>query len=80
MFNFSANNLVFISIYQYDKYNSFILKDRDTNRCYRLYDFSKSVIFKHDKLYCISGKVNSADKIYLVLNDVKEDKKNTLKF
>jgi len=27
----------------------------------------------------ISGKVNSADKIYLVLGGVKEDKKNTVK-
>jgi len=79
MFNFSANNLTFISKSQYDKCNIFILQDRDTNRCYKIYDFLKSAFFEPDKPYCIFGKVNSADKIYLVLNGVKEDKKNSLK-
>lgn len=57
----------------------FILKDRNTNRCYKIYDFSKSADFEIDKHYCIFGKVNSADKLYLVLDSVKEDKKNTAK-
>ncbi|HOJ10360.1 MAG TPA: hypothetical protein PK733_07180 [Clostridiales bacterium] len=49
MFNFSANNLIFVSKSQYDKCNILIMK------------------------------VNSADKIYLVLEMIKEDKKNVLK-
>jgi len=55
-----------------------VIYNRDTNRYYRLYDFSKSVFIKPGKLYCISGKVNSVDKIYLVIDSVNEDKKNTL--
>jgi len=79
MFNFSANNLIFVSKSQHDKCNIFILKDRDTNRCYKVYDFFKSAILETGKAYCISGKVNSADKLYLVLDIVKEDKKNAVK-
>jgi len=55
------------------------MKDRSTNRYYKIYDFMKSAILEPSKLYCISGKVNSADKIYLVLEMIKEDKKNVLK-
>ena len=79
MFNFSANNLVFVSKSQHDKCNVFILKDRDTHRCYKVYDFLKSAVFEEGKPYCISGKVNSADKLYLVLDGVKEDKRNAVK-
>lgn len=77
MFNFSANNMVLISKTTYDKCTSFVLKDRDTHRCYKVYDFSKTISFESQKPYCISGKVNSADKLYLVLDTVKEDKKNS---
>jgi len=76
MFNFSANNLVFVSAKQFEKYNVFVLKDRTTNRCYKIYDFVKAASFVAGKPYCIFGKVNSSDKIYLVLDGVKEDKKN----
>jgi hypothetical protein len=79
MFNFSANNLVFVSKSQHDKCNIIILKDRDTNRCYKVYDFLKSAILETGKPYCISGKVNSADKLYLVIDIVKEDRKNVVK-
>jgi len=79
MFNFSANNLIFVSKSQYDKCNILIMKDRSTNRYYKIYDFMKSAILEPSKLYCISGKVNSADKMYLVLEMIKEDKKNVLK-
>jgi hypothetical protein len=62
MFNFNANSLIFVTKSQHDKCNIFILKDRDTNRYYRVYDFLKSAVFEIGKPYCISGKVNSADK------------------
>lgn len=77
MFNFSANNLVLISQKHYDKSHVFVLKDRTTNRCYKIYDFSKTASFDPSKIYCISGKVNSSDKLYLVLDGLKEDKKNS---
>lgn len=79
MFNFNANNLIFVSKSQHDKCNILILKDRDTNRCYKIYDFLKTAVFETGKPYCISGKVNSADKLYLVLDRIKKDKKNAVK-
>ena len=55
----------------------FTMKDLDTNRVYLLYDFRKKHVFKRDKIYCVSGKVNSADKLYLVLENSKEDIKHS---
>ena len=40
-------------------------------RVYRLYDFSKSKILTPGQYYCVSGKVNSADKLYLVVESVR---------
>ena len=76
MFNFSANNMIFVSKKKYDKCNVFILKDRTTSRCYKIYDFLKTASFDSGKPYCIFGSVNSTNKLYLVLNGVKDDKKN----
>jgi len=77
MFNFSANNLIFVSKKQYDNCNVFILKDRVSSRCYKIYDFLKAASFDSGKPYCVYGRVNSSDKLYLVLEGVKVDKKNT---
>ena len=74
MFNFSANHLTLISTTEYDKAFVTILKDEDTKRCYKVYDYAKAFIFQPDKIYCISGKINSADKLYLILESAREDK------
>ena len=47
--------------------------DDSTRRVYRLYDFTKSRIITPGEHYCVSGKVNSADKLYLVIESVKPD-------
>jgi hypothetical protein len=52
------------------------MKDRYTNRVYRLHDFTKSQAIASDRVYCVFGKVNSADKLYLVMESVKVDKKH----
>jgi hypothetical protein len=49
-----------------------------TKRLYRLYDFSKAQIITSDQIWCVSGKVNSADKLYLVIETVKTDAKNRI--
>jgi hypothetical protein len=54
------------------------MQDRHTKRLYRLHDFSKSQPLTPDHLWCVSGKVNSADKLYLVIESVKIDSKNTV--
>ena len=78
MFNFSANNLVLHSRYDCKSCVVFIMQDRHTKRLYRLYDFAKSQNITHDHLWCVSGKVNSADKLYLVIESVKIDSKHCI--
>ena len=78
MFNFSANHLTLVSSAEYDRAIVTILKDEDTKRCYKVYDYSKTFLFQPDKTYSISGKINAADKLYLILENVKEDKKHSL--
>ena len=76
MFNFSANHLSLLSRTECRKCTVFVMKDLDTHRLYRLYDFSKSQSILPDQAYCIFGKVNSADKLYLVMESVKIDTKH----
>ena len=77
MFNFSANNLTLLSKTECRSCFVFVMKDRHTNRIYRLYDFTKSQLITPDQVYCAFGKVNSADKLYLVMESVKADTKNS---
>jgi 20S proteasome alpha/beta subunit len=76
MFNFSANHLILISRTEYRSCAVFIMKDDSTHRVYRLHDFSKTQQITPHGYYCISGKVNSADKLYLVIESVKPDTKH----
>jgi len=77
MFNFSANHLLLLSRTEYCSCVVFVMKDDSTRRVYRLYDFTKSHIITSGQYYCVSGKVNSADKLYLVIESVKADIKHT---
>ena len=76
MFNFSANHLVLISRTEYPSYAVFLMQDRDTRRVYRLYDFSKAQLIRPNVAYCVAGRVNSADKLYLVIESVRLDTKH----
>ena len=75
MFNFSANHLLLISRTEYPSYAVLLMQDRDTRRVYRLYDFSKALLIRPGVAYCIAGKVNTADKLYLVIESVRLDSK-----
>jgi len=66
MFNFSANHLFLLTRTEYRSCAVFLMQDRGTQRVYRLYDFTKAQLIAPDRAYCIAGKVNSADKLYLV--------------
>jgi hypothetical protein len=77
MFNFSANHLLLLSRIEYRSCVVFLMKDDSTRRVYRLYDFTKSQIVTSDHYYCVSGKVNSADKLYLVIESVRKDTKHS---
>ena len=50
--------------------------DHSTHRVYRLHDFTKAHAMEPGSYYCVSGKVNSADKLYLVIESVKPDAKH----
>jgi len=73
MFNFSANHLFLLSRTEYPSCAVFLLRDLDTKRVYRLYDFTKAQLIRPNVAYCVAGKVNSADKLYLVLESVRPD-------
>ncbi|HVZ16953.1 MAG TPA: hypothetical protein VG897_07545 [Terriglobales bacterium] len=66
-----------ISRTEYRSCAVFLMKDDSTHRVYRLHDFSKAQQITPHGYYCISGKVNSADKLYLVIESVKRDTKHT---
>ena len=53
------------------------MQDHSTHRVYRLYDFNKSQQITPGQYHCVSGKVNSADKLYLVIESVKRDTKHS---
>jgi len=77
MFNFSANHLLLLSRMEYHNCVVFLMQDHSTRRVYRLYDFTKSHEITSGHYYCVSGKVNSADKLYLVIESVKRDAKHS---
>ena len=76
MFNFSANHLLLLSRTEYRSCAVLVMRDDSTHRVYRLHDFSKSLLITPGQYYCVSGKVNSADKLYLVVESVKPDAKH----
>jgi hypothetical protein len=76
MFNFSANHLLLLSRTEYPSYAVFLVRDLDTKRVYRLYDFTKAQLLRPGVAYCVAGKVNSADKLYLVIESVRPDTKH----
>ncbi len=76
MFNFSANHLFLLSRTEYRSCAVFLMQDRDTQRVYRLYDFTKAQLITPGQAHCITGKVNSTDRLYLVIESVRPDTKH----
>jgi hypothetical protein len=76
MFNFSANHLFLISRVEYVSCAVLLMLDRDTERAYRLLDFTKRLRLTEGKAYAVAGKVNSASTLYLVIESVKLDTKH----
>jgi hypothetical protein len=76
MFNFSANHLFLISRTEYASCAVFIMLDHDTRRVYRLFDFTKRLRLTPGYAYCVTGKMNSVNTFYLVIESVKLDTKH----
>ena len=51
------------------------MRDRDTQRVYPLNNFSKAQLIRPGVAYCVVGKVNAADELYLVIESVRLDTK-----
>jgi hypothetical protein len=76
MFHFSANHWFLLSRTEYRSCAVLLMQDRDTQRIYRLYDFTKAQLIPPDQAYCIAGKGNRAAKLYLVIESVRPDTKH----
>ena len=77
MFYFSANHLFLLSRTEYPSCAVFLLRDLDTQRVYRIYDFTKAQLIRPNVAYCVAGRVNSADKLYLVIESVRPDTRHS---
>jgi len=73
MFNFSANHLFLLSRTERLRCAEFLMQDRDTQRVYRLYDFTKAQLIRPGQAYCVAGKVNTTDRLHLVIESVRPD-------
>ena len=76
MFNFSANHLFLISRMEYRSCALLTMLDDDTRRVYRLFDFTKRLRPIPGRAYCVAGKVNSVNTLYLVVESIKLDSKH----
>jgi hypothetical protein len=76
MFNFSANHLFLLSRTEYASCAVLVMLDHDTRRVYRLLDFTKRLRLSPGCAYCVAGKVNSVNTLYLVIESVKLDIKH----
>jgi hypothetical protein len=54
-------------------YAVLLMRARDRQRVYRPYDFSKAQLIWPGVASCVPGKVNSADKLYIVIESVRMD-------
>jgi hypothetical protein len=77
MFNFSANHLLLLSRMECRTCAVLLMRDDSTRRVCRLHDFTKSHAPASGQYYCVSAKVNSADKLYLVVESIKLDTKHS---
>jgi hypothetical protein len=76
MFNFSANHLFLLSRIEYCSCALLLMLDADTRRVYRLFDFTKRLRPIPGRAYCVAGKVNSVNTLYLVVESLKLDSKH----
>lgn len=76
MFNFSANHLFLLSRTEYRSCAVLVMLDRDTQRVYRLFDFTKRLHLIPNRPYRVTGKVNSVHTLYLVIESAKLDTKH----
>ncbi len=48
-----------------------LIQDHHTRRVYRLHNLSKAQLIRPKVAHCVAGNVNSADKLYLVIESIR---------
>ena len=76
-YDFRQRPMLTFSQTEYTMWTVILLRDLDTQRVYRLHDFTKALLIRPDVAYCVAGKVNSAGKLYLVIESVRPDTRHT---
>ena len=71
----SLRQLVEFSRTKYRTCAVFLMQDCDTQRVRRLYDFIKPHRLPLDQAHRMAGKVNSADRLHLVIESARPDTK-----
>jgi len=71
MFNFNVNHRFLVSRREYRACAVLLLVDRDTQCVYRLHALTKTYHLVPGQAYCVAGKVNGADKLYLVIESAR---------
>jgi len=79
-FNFSANHLFLLSRTEYPSCVVLVMLDHDARRVYRLFDFTKGLHLTAGHAYCVAGKIDSVNTLYLVIESVKLDTKHERRF
>lgn len=72
----SVRHVLQFSRTEYPSCAVFLLRDHDTQRVYRLHDFTKTLLIRPGVAYGVAGKVNSTDRLYLVIESVRPDTKH----
>ena len=72
----SANLPFLLSRTEHPSSAVFLLRDLDTQRVYRLHNFTKVQLIRPNVAYCMAGKVNGAGKLNLVIESVRPDTKH----
>lgn len=71
--------MIKFALKEYLSFALFLLRGLDTKRVCRLYGFIQTRLIRPNVAYCAAGTVNSAVKLYLVIESVQPDT-NTLGF
>ena len=75
-YDFPQRPMLTFSQTEHPKCAVILLPDLDTQGVYRLRDFTRALLIRPDVAYCVAGKVNSADRLYLVIESVRPDTKH----
>ena len=76
-YDFRQRPMLTFSQTEYPMCGVILLPDLDTQRVYRLHDFTKALLIRPDVAYCVAGKVNNGGKLYLVIKSVQPDTNHT---